>query len=339
MATSADDNLLAILAHWLPPAELPRLQLERLPGGLSGALLWKVTTPQVSLCLRRTPLEHAPLPWQHRKTHEFLAHIHQAGFQNVPLPKQTLSGESHVQKQGGIWELASWLIGNATRAPTLAQAKAAAAALARLHLAGASFHPQHGYPSGLQDRSVFLHELQRGELRALNSAVGRAPPTETRASALRIIAPIEAALPQALEIVQRSRIKVPLQWCHGDPHLGNFLFVDDHVTGIVDFALASASSVARDVARLVGSMVPQLTNPWQECVGAYRQLRPLSGDELRLIYAFHVSGTIGAATNWLRWRFVDNISAADAATTQARLADLTSRLELLREAETALSAF
>jgi Ser/Thr protein kinase RdoA (MazF antagonist) len=338
MATPADDNLLAILAHWFPPAELPRLQLEKLPGGLSGALLWKVTTLQESWCLRRTPLEHAPLPWRHRKIHEFSAHIWQAGFRNIPLPKRVLSGESCVQKQGGIWELTNWLIGNTTQTPTLEQAKAAAAALARFHLAGESFHKLQGCPSGLQDRLVFLDELYRGDLRVLKSAVDRALATETRASALRIMASIESALPQAIEAVERSCKKVPIQWCLIDPHIGNFLFINDSVTGIVDFAIAGASSVARDVARLVGSVVPHLDAPWRECVAAYQRHRPLSADEIRLVFAFHISGTVGAAANWLRWRFIDNLSAADAATTQTRLADLAARLELLPEAELALSA-
>lgn len=329
--------LIRVLSNWLDMGAMGTLEVTQVSGGLSNASLWKVTTPQECFCLRRTPVEHAPQPWRHRKTHEFIAHICQAGLRIVPLPKQTRAGESNVQIQGNVWELSSWLTGNATRTPTLEQAKAAADALARFHLAAASFHQLHGCPAGLQDRLVFLGELHRG-LRVLKSAVDRSPPLETRDIARNIIGPMEAALPKAIDAVQRSRKKVPIQWCLRDPHIGNFLFVGSDVTGIVDFATAGLSSVAQDIARLIGSMVPQLSNPWQESLEAYRQIRPLSSDEVRLIFAFHISGTIGAAANWLRWRFLENLSRADAATTQARLGDLALRLELLAEAESGISA-
>jgi Ser/Thr protein kinase RdoA (MazF antagonist) len=339
MPTPTHNDLLAVLGHWFPPAELPRLQLEKLAGGLSGALLWKVTTPQGVYCLRSTTTEQRWLICPRTRIHQFQEHVWRAGFHDLPLPKPTLADESFVEKYKADWELASWLPGHATRTPTFEQAKAAAAALARFHLAGVSFHQLHGCPSGLKDRFELLDELRAGTLNELKAAVDRAPSTETRSVALRIIVSVEAALHQALEIVQRSRKKVPIQWCHVDPHIGNFLFVDDHATGIVDFAIAGASSVARDVARLVGSMVPHLADPWQECVGAYRQLRPLSADELRLIFAFHVSGTIGAAANWLRWRFLEDRSGVDTATARQRLIELAARLESLDEAERALSAF
>jgi Ser/Thr protein kinase RdoA (MazF antagonist) len=339
MPNASHDNLLAILAHWFPPAELAALQIEEVTGGLSRASLWKVTTSQGSFCLRRWPADFTPRIWELKKIHEFMTHTWRAGFRDIPLPRHTLSDESLVEKQDIVWELAGWLSGGATRTPTLKQAKAAAEALARFHLAGASFHQLHGCTPGLKHRMELLDDLRAGTLRELKATVDRSSPSQTRDIARDIIGPMEAALPRAIVGVQRSRKKVPIQWCLADSHIGNFLFVDEQVTGIVDFATAGVSSVARDIARLVGSVVPQLANPWRESLEAYRQIRPLSSDEVRLIFAFHISGTIGAAANWLRWRFVDDLAGIDAATTQSRLIDLALRLESLGEVETALSAF
>lgn len=338
MSNVPHDNLLAILAHWFTPAVLPTIQVEDVAGGLSRASLWKVKTPQGSFCLRSTPADISPLPAMLKKIHLFMAHTWRAGFRDIPVPHPTLSHETFVQSTGLVWELTTWLTGSITRTPTVEQGKSAAAALARFHLAAASFNQLHGVAPSLQHRLEILDDLRMGMLRDLVAAVDRSFP-ESRDLARNVISQVKAALPKGIDAVQQSRRNVPVQWCLRDSHIGNFLFVDDDVTGILDFATASIASVSQDIARLIGSMVPHLDNPWQECVEAYRQLRPLSPEEVRLIFAFHVSGTIGAAANWLRWRFIDDLSQADAATTQTRLTDLAARLELLGQAETALSAF
>jgi Ser/Thr protein kinase RdoA (MazF antagonist) len=339
MSNVSHDHLLAILAHWFTPAELPLLQITEVAVGLSRATLWKVTAPRQSFCVRRSPRDHSAGPGNLIRIHRFMEHTWRAGFRDLPQPKRTLNQQSFVEVDGAVWELASWLPGAATRTPNRDQAKAAAGALACFHSAGASFHQLYGCPPGLRHRLELLGDLQQGELRELKSAVDGSAPSETREIAHGIIAKVEATLSKAIDVVQSSRKKLPVQWCLADAHIGNFLFVGDHVTGIVDFATAGVSSVAQDIARLIGSIVPHLDNPWRECVDVYRLERPLTLDELRLIFAFHVSGTIGAAANWLRWRFIDDVSETVAATTQARLIDLAARLELIDEAETALSAF
>jgi Ser/Thr protein kinase RdoA (MazF antagonist) len=339
MASLPQQLLIRVLKNWLDVNAWGSFEFTEISGGLSGALLWKVTTPQGSFCLRRWPSEHLPSVDDLTRRALFLQHTWQSGFREIPLPQWTRQQTLHFEAEGTIWELNNWLTGNSILFSTREQAKSSAEALARFHLAAASFHQLQSCIPGLEHRLEVLEDLRDGALGELISAVDRAPRSEVRDIAQKIISLITAVLPQAIEVVKRSPKKFPIQWCHGDPHLGNFLFIDDQVTGIVDFAIAGVSSVARDIARLVGSMVPPLGNPWRDCVEFYQQLRPLSADEVHLIFAFHVSGTIGAAANWLRWRFVEDCFGVDAATTRHRLIELATRLESLDEAQRVLSAF
>jgi Ser/Thr protein kinase RdoA (MazF antagonist) len=318
---------------------LPLLRVEGIAGGLSSAKLWKVTTPQQWYCLRCWPKESPPRAEHLKRIHRFIEHTWRSGFRDLPLPKPTFGQDTFIEKHSVIWELDSWLTGISVRTPKLVQAKSASAALARFHMAAASFNQLHGAAPGLKHRLEILDDLRMGMLRELVAAIDCSPPAASRDLARNVVSQLEAALPKGIEVVQRSRKKVPIQWCLRDSHIGNFLFVDEHVTGIVDFATAGITSVSQDIARLVGSLVPHLENPWRECVEVYRHHRPLTADEVRLIFAFHISGTIGTAANWLRWRFVEGLPQVDAAITEAKLTDLAARLESLGDAEAALSAF
>ena len=93
----------------------------------------------------------------------------------------------------------------------------------------------------------------------------------------------------------------PLQPCVCDPWHDHVLFTGDSVTGLIDFGSAKVDHVAVDLARLLGSLVGDDPHQWRMGISAYRRVRPFSDDERRLADVLDRTGTLLAATHWLRW--------------------------------------
>lgn len=334
-----EENARAILASWFNESELRELRITEIAGGLSGARFWKIALREQLFCLRCHKSVQLAKSKELGKIHSLIEFVGQRGFSQVPLPRQTLAGSTFVETPGAVWELARWLPGETLKYPNQDQAVAAAKALAQFHSIAAKYeqHPAAIAP-GLKQRLEKFTELHAGLLAKISAAVKQTQPSELRSLAFLVLSQVESLLPDAINSVQSSRQIVPMQWCVCDCHLGNFLFVGDQVSGMLDFQTAGMGSVARDLARLVGSMTTQNAGLWRECLTAYQQHRTLSSDELQLVYTFHMSGTVGAAANWLRWRFLDDLPVADAATTQTRLSELSMRMAMLGDCKQAISS-
>ena len=319
-----------ILAHWFDTHELRTLELAEITGGLSGARLWRVTIADISYILRSWPrgkFAGSDLP----QIHGLMEHAWNAGFREIPVPRRTLNQQTLVSDDGQLWDLARWLAGEVVSTPDLLQANAAMTALAKFHLAVATFQEQrYGIAPGLLQRVCILDDLRAGALTQLTRAVHLSARSELRDIAKLLVSQIEVLLPIAIELVYKSAEKpFPLQWCLGDIHVGNVLFVGGQVTGLIDFGAACEDSVARDVARLGSSAAGSSVVRWHGALDAYQRYRPLSADELQAVRAYDLGGSIGTAANWLRWLFIENRTFTDAVTTQARLVKLAQRLDSL----------
>lgn len=326
-----ESHLRLILSNWFETSHLGALKLDPMAGGLSGARLWRVTGAQSSYVLRRWPVGY-PTYGNLQQIHGLINHVWNAGFHELPLPKRTINRHTVVEADGHLWELATWLTGDVVNHPALEQATAAMAALARFHAIAATYAGQRrGIVPGLIERAKILDDLRSGTLARLSSAVQKSPPSELRDTACLVASQIETLLPTAVTVVGESaQTAIPLQWCLRDIHVGNILFKGAQVTGMLDFGAAGEGSVAGDVARLAGSIAetgPRLL--WRECLDAYQAQRQLSSEELRVVVAHDLGGTIAAGANWLRWLFIEGRTIADAATTQKRLIALVERLRSL----------
>lgn len=327
------DNLSTILTNWFTPAELRELQIREMARGMSGAKLWQVSRlHDDTFCLRRWPKIH-PNVEQLVAIHGLIKHLPHNGISFVPLPRCTLTQQMFVNVKGHLWELASWLPGETLGYTSTAQMTAAMKALAQLHLAMASLQPwQYAPAPGLEKRLDILRGLRNGQLTHLDRTVRGADSSALREIALTMLTDIQDVLLSTLSALEKSASEaLPLQWCLCDVHLGNLLFTEDRVTGVVDFGAAAIDSVAGDIARLVGSMAGDDSNRWRHCLKIYQELRPLSPPEIRAIALFDRAGLIASASNWLRWLFVEGREFADAVTTQSRLSHLAGRLKSLKQ--------
>jgi Ser/Thr protein kinase RdoA (MazF antagonist) len=329
------DNLHEILANWFTATELGLLHAEEIvSSGFSGARFWSVIVGERAFCLRRNPRSNSKSAGHYIRIHRFLEHLWNQGFREIACPVKNLKQDVFVETFDAVWELSNFLPSDSTRTPTLAQAVAAAEFLARLHVVAASYQsfPLRVAP-GLKHRRAVCEELRNGKLDEICAAIENSALSPTRDLAINITFQIKNALPIVFEHLKRAPDRVPVQFCLVDCHIGNFLFTGDQVTGLVDFATVDVDSVARDVARLFGSVATMDQNIWRTCVASYQQQRSLSAAELKLALAYHTSGLLGRAARWLEWRFITRADFADAETTRARLMQLSAQIAAIPETE------
>jgi homoserine kinase type II len=194
-----------------------------------------------------------------------MAHLARAGVA-CPAPAADRTGALFSLLNGKPASLVAWVEGQPVPAPGAAHCAAVGAALARLHVASASYRARLTNRRGpawwrQAARAVrpFLdpgqNDLLAGELKFLTGF---------------------------------GRVRMPRGAIHGDLFCDNVLFVDERVSGIIDFGFAATDFLAYDLAITVndwciaregadaGALVPGLL---AALVGAYDEVRPLTADE------------------------------------------------------------
>lgn len=191
-----------------------------------------------------------------------MEHLAMRGFPGA-MPARTRAGHNLTQLCGKPAALVSRLPGQSVLFPNLAQCAQVGTALAELHVIGASF--------------TLGCSNSRGDQWRRNTAL-----------ALRdTIAPELAQL-----IDDELRAQATLDWSrlpqgviHADLFRDNVLFVEDRLTGVIDFYYACNDALLYDLAITANdwSMEPggQINQArWQTLIAAYRARRDLSAAEL-----------------------------------------------------------
>jgi Ser/Thr protein kinase RdoA (MazF antagonist) len=120
---------------------------------------------------------------------------------------------------------------------------------------------------------------------------------------------------------------LPLQPCVCDLWHDHVLFTGESVTGLIDFGSAKEDHIAVDLARLLGSLVGDDPARWDGGMSAYSRVNPLSSETITLAKTLDRTGTIIAATNWLRWLYIERRSYDHPDAVQSRLLHLVQRLK------------
>jgi homoserine kinase type II len=108
------------------------------------------------------------------------------------------------------------------------------------------------------------------------------------------------------------------------------LFVGDDVSAILDFAALRVDTVAGDLARLIGSFAGDDRIAWEQALAAYREVRPLTLDEARLVTAFDRSAVLLTGISWLDWVFHQRREFPNRSAVVERFDFALTRLESLR---------
>ncbi len=275
--------------------------------------------------------------------HGVLAGVFKAGFRLIPVPLETVNGQTFVVQDGYLWQLEPWLAGEAEDGPPpfrgapAARVVAAMTALGEFHRAVA-VDPANRLPDaaapGMLKRLVLLEALRGGGMDRLMAAVAanraRWPELAKRAQgifdAFRLVAPHIAEL-----LRQATGWMVPVRPCIRDIHRQHVLFDGDRVTGIVDFGAMQPDSVAADVARLLGSLAMDEADLWQAGFEAYQNVNVLTETERLLVELFDQSGVLLSGIHWLQWVFIEGRQFENRPAVLARVDEILLRLARLTE--------
>jgi len=273
--------------------------------------------PEADLVLKSFPAKARPrIAW----VHGLMASLRAAGCHEVPAVVTARSGGTIIEDGNGrAWEAVRFVSGVATDEPSVGQARAAAAAVARLHLAAAAWPaapPRGAVPAAVTRRieqagrmlSEPWHSVATpggavtslGDAMAARLAQATAIARETGLSGALQRVMAERAMPSMLQAVVR------------DLWSSHVLFATDErtrVAGLVDFHAAAVDTPATDLARLLGSWcrgpaIP-LDDVCREALAAYESIRPLTAEEHRLVPWLDATATIFGLDNWFRWVLVE----------------------------------
>ncbi len=295
-------------------------------GGFSGARLWRLDGPAGPLCLRAWPTGFSPQRLDF--IHHCMTHARTAGLTFVPRLFPTVAGTTAVEHGGRLWELQEWLPGEADyhRDPSPAKLWAAPSALAQLHICWQNLLPPATSPCPAVARRL---NIVRAWRELLQSGWRPTPQADdpARAAAERAWRLLPGRIEVIPDLLSRWVDRTwPLQPCLCDVWHDHVLFDGDRVTGLIDYGAMKIDHPAVDVARLLGSLAEDDLAGWSIGLAAYREVRPLSGDEEELARALDATGTIAAAAVWLRWLYHDGKEFEDRAAAGRRLESITTRL-------------
>jgi len=194
-----------------------------------------------------------------------MAHLSRAGVE-CPAPEPDRSGALFSMLNGKPASLVTRVDGEPMLEPDAAHCAAVGAALARLHLASATYRPRLTNRRG--------PSWWRQAARAVRSFL---LPEQN-----------EMLIAELKYLTGFAKVRMPRGAIHGDLFCDNVLFVDDRVSGIIDFGFAATDFLAYDLAITVndwcivndgagaGALVPELVDA---LIGAYEDVRELTADE------------------------------------------------------------
>lgn len=227
-----------------------------------------------------------------------------------PFPLTPSSDRTWKSVDGWLWELTRWVPGRADfcERPTDRRLAAAVMAVATFHQAVAKQTLVANQPAvapSIEIRIERLAGLTPQRCRRMATAIDHRYGAELARLAHQVMQYAELRRDRDLAQLEGARLPVRLQPCLGDVWHDHLLFSGDQVTGLVDFGAARIDSVATDLARLLGSLVPDQPDRWQFARERYREIMPLGVDEERLLAAIDRVNPLLAGANWVKWLFVE----------------------------------
>lgn len=328
MTHAAHGNLDAAAGEVLSRYALSGTTLVPVQGGFSGARLWRFTTAAGDFCLRAWPVGQESHRLQH--IHDLVQVAGALMGPLIPAIVATTSAATWVDHAGRLWEVTTWVPGQADfhASPSHARIQAACAALGALH---AAWRQEWVYPGTcpalyrrLEAAREWVSMLDSG-WRPKRTLTSVDPVWNWTDRAWRQVANRIRKLPNQLgPWLGRC---LPLQPCLCDIWHDHVLFTGDLVTGLIDFGSVKIDHVAVDLARLLGSLVGDDAGMRRAGLDAYRQFHPFTLEEEALVQLLDETGTIVALANWLKWLYREGLSFDNRAAVARRLATLVERVE------------
>lgn len=295
--------------------------------GFSGAGVWRITDAQGKQfsVKRLNNLTADHLAWIQR----VLLHTIACDCDFVARPQRTEDGMSYLQSNDGLWEVCTWMPGepNIGELPSDDKLKHAMQSLAKFHQSAAQVNFDFRASPGVKTRLI--------QLTGLESTVASIKATSHQSPALaNLLMLLKRIPPNQLKgymdaLGQFTSQTLPLQPVIRDLRSAHLLFTGDELTGLIDFDAMQMETIALDLTRSLGSLVPDNVDRWQYALNAYSSVRPIQPAELELIKILDPINTILSALNWLTWIAIEQRQFENVEAVESRLQELNLRMSYL----------
>lgn len=261
--------------------------------------------------------------------HEYLQLLADEQLEFIPRLIRTSRGTSLIQDDQFLWELTTWLPGSPDLSGdvSIERRRSTANALARVHLVWKKRARSRGSSPGLNDRMERLRRAQTQRLDFTEVIRSRSHREE-----LGVEEASEIGSPEMMDLAERtlqhlskSGIRlfqqmqtlnepVDLHFVIRDLHSEHILYVEDQVTGVIDFGAARRDEPMLDLVRWLGSQAPFCRSSRWESLDYYLQrYQELSGapfpmERSTFLERFSVLdqvSTLLSALQWFDWLFIE----------------------------------
>lgn len=277
--------------------------VERILGGLSGALVFRCKTPEGQACLRGWP-PGKPAGESLAEIQHALELAHQAGLTFVPRFLCGADGAKSQRCGSRVWELTEWMPGKAdyVQYPSEERLINALAALAELHAVWRSTFTQRATSPACMQRLRMLDGLQGAHLETMWLAACRSD------RELKLVRETCECLTEQGRSIQRrlesiANARISLQYAIRDVWSDHVFFEGPNVTGVIDFGALRIDEPATDVARLLGSLEPHSEEHWKIGLDAYRRVNPEV--DPRRVQILDQASCLLSAIQWTQWLVVE----------------------------------
>ena len=293
-------------------------------GGFSGSRIWHGTALDgQEFALKQYP--RATTERQLERVHRWLKAAREQGLTYVPAVVSGRDGRTIAIVENRCWDVTTWMPGKADfhDDPTDVKLFAAVAALARIHRAWENLDVAFVQPCPALLRR--WQAIRDAEAMLRNGPPPIAPSTDPLDRDIeRAWTLLPRLIPRMLGLLAPWKNRpIPVQPCIGDVWHDHVLFEGECVTGIIDFAAAKLDAPAADLARLLGSLIPDEHERTRRALNVYTAIRPLP--DRALVEVLDVAGIFGAMVNWLK-RY-GTMTSPDRARVAKRFAALVARME------------
>jgi Ser/Thr protein kinase RdoA (MazF antagonist) len=261
-------------------------------GGFSGASVWRGDDAQGNprFALKQWPAETAIA--RLAQIHGWMSDAAHLTF--VPKLSSTTEGSAIAQHDERIWDATLWLTGDSRIPACKTEVESACAAVAEIHLAWSRYAGQ-SKSAGIQRRIDVLSQWLAKPSTRLSAFQASLDHLVQRAvNELGRIAPIalEALLPW-------ENVPQIIQPCIRDLRAEHVLFVDERVSGIIDYGAMAVDTPVFDLARLLGDLVDDNEELFAQGLNAYRECRTTFVFSDRLVRLLDRVGVVCSLIGWL----------------------------------------
>lgn len=348
--STRDLEILRVIVEHYPKVRRPSvdslMQVSGAAAGFSGGGIWCGRAPCGKCALRRWPMAYpAERIAAIGAVRNFFA---DRGFCEIAPVWKSEVGELAVTHDGDTFELSPWLEGEAERsdAPNQDRIRSATRLLGRFHRVGRTFPSSQIAPhiaspalaaamsrgeampsGGLLHRQATWRRIYPPLCDAANSQP-RFDPSEQRNDLARRTHAIAVRHAEWFDVFAKANHPpVELALCLRDVHREHVLFTGEEVTGLIDFGALGVDSPACDLARMLGSLVPDRDDLWQLAFAAYAEEHTLGDEVRRLAKLFDVTGAVLGAMRWFEWLILEQRRFPNPNEAVARWTTLLERIE------------